>query len=140
MTRRVALVLAASATAFVLLLCLGLYVVARVFPNPSRAVAADVVGSWSGADGVTLTLNPDHTFEAQQVPVQIQAPERYSTAWTGSGEWRLSSPDRYRHQDVHLVLDGYGIPVCVKTARSGTRLYLNYRDQTEGYRYWLNKV
>ncbi|MET7668573.1 hypothetical protein [Micromonospora luteifusca] len=140
MTRRTTLILVAVATAVVVLLGCGVYATARVLlRKPPAAVAADVVGNWSGTDDVALTLNPDHTFEARNLPVNIQAPSRFSAPYNGSGEWRLSAPDRYRSQHVSVEIDGYGIPLTLNRSNNRTRLYLTDLDEGGGRRYWFDK-
>ncbi|MEU4775138.1 hypothetical protein [Micromonospora sp. NPDC023644] len=140
MGRRTALVLVAIATTVLLLLGLGVYVAARVFfKEQSRAVAADVLGDWRGVDDASLTLRHDNTFEARELPVHIQAPDRFSAAWTGSGAWRLSAPDRYRRQYVSVNIDGYSVPVFVDKSDKATRLYLTHNEVGEGRRYWMDR-
>lgn len=140
MTRRLVVVLVAVGTAVVVLLGAGVYFTAEaLFRKPPLAVAEDVVGDWRGADGATLTLNPDNTFVARELPVNVQAPDRYSTPFSGTGEWRLAAPDRYSTQNAFVIIDGFGIPLTVRKSDRQTRLFLNYDEVGEGRKFWLDR-
>jgi hypothetical protein len=118
---------------------LGVYSTASVLLRPpSTAMAADVVGTWSGRDDVVLTLDPDQTFEARNLPLHIQS-SRYSTPYSGSGRWRLSAPDRYHSQNVVVEIDGYGMPLTLARSSGRTRLYLTHVVVGAGDRFWLDK-
>ncbi|MEU8180951.1 hypothetical protein AB0B85_16275 [Micromonospora sp. NPDC049044] len=138
MKRRTAWILA-LATASVLLMGFGVYVTTKVLLRPPpTAVAADVMGDWSGRDDVVLTLNPDHTFTARNLPLNIQS-DRFSGPFSGSGKWRLSAPDRYHSQDVVVEIDGYGMPLTLAGRGSRIRLYMTYDIVGDGDRFWLDK-
>ncbi|MFC0029212.1 hypothetical protein ACFFMM_06695 [Micromonospora chaiyaphumensis] len=132
--------LSATATVVVLLLGLGGYVAIRfVLREAPRAIPADVVGDWGGADGASLSLRDDSGFAALNLPVQIQVPARFSAPWSGSGGWRLSNPDRYGSQYVMVTLDGYGVPLQVEKTDEDTRLYLIYNEPGQSRRFWLDQ-
>ncbi|WP_433131053.1 hypothetical protein ACQPWW_09270 [Micromonospora sp. CA-240977] len=138
MKRRTAWVLALATTS-VLLMGFGVYITAKVLLRPPpAAMAADVVGDWSGRDNVVLTLDPDHTFDARNLPLNIQS-SRYSTPFSGSGQWRLSAPDRYHSQDVVVEIDGYGMPLTLARVDNRVRLYLTDIVGGGGDRFWLDR-
>ncbi|MEU4474341.1 hypothetical protein [Micromonospora sp. NPDC023888] len=139
MKRRTALVLVALGMTSVLLMGFGVYTTASLLLRPPpAAMAADVVGDWSGRDSVALTLNPDHTFDARNLPLNIQS-SRYSTPFSGSGKWWLSTPDRYHSQDVVVETDGYGMPLTLARSDGRIRLFLTDLTVVAGDRFWLDK-
>jgi hypothetical protein len=99
---------------------------------------SDVVGTWHGSDGATLTFSTDGTFHDEQFPLQLAAPDFFTTPHTGSGAWKLLPSDRYEGQRVELEVDHTALDILDPEWSGGhVRLFFFIGDPDEDRRYWL---
>lgn len=99
---------------------------------------SDLVGTWRGNDGATLTLSTDGTFQAEQFPLQLAAPDFFTTPHTGSGVSELLPSDKYEGQRIELVVDHKALDTIEPEWSGGhVRLFFFIGDPDEDRRYWL---
>lgn len=100
----------------------------------------DLIGTWVGADGATLGLYRDHSLVGMKMPFQLASPAIFSSAWSGSGTWRLASASKYEDVHVDAVLNGsVDAPIDIGRLGRGFGLFLWVGDPDEGKRYWLRR-
>ncbi|MFI9275727.1 hypothetical protein ACIGXM_34245 [Kitasatospora sp. NPDC052896] len=121
--------------------------IAAVFLVPGatggRATPEQVVGSWASTQGARLTLHPDGTLTAADLPTDFSTPDNLPIhPFTGDGSWTLEPKPSLGDQELKLVLStaegriGVRVLITDEGARGGIYLPI---DEGSGSKYLLRK-
>ncbi|MCX4982689.1 hypothetical protein [Streptomyces sp. NBC_00572] len=99
--RRAALI--SAAMAFALTACGRLTVMPPPEGEPVILKPAELVTTWTDADGGTLTLKQDGTFVADKICIAVAWYEEL--AWSGTGTWKHGSNKEQSFLDVSFDAD-----------------------------------